>query len=172
MNPSRLEPLLKIAGSLARRWSGVCPSLLTAQISQSSYLQIIWFICQICQDKELINYTIQKKHNGWYQYCAGYIWNKKRVWKLNTNRSIRQWWQHEEWFGHLPLFDNTCIVSLNRISNGGNIGTTQDLGGNCGTQRSDKVENSHNSCYNSGETLKDEGVSMATTSTRNGSLTS
>ena len=50
------------------------------------------------------------------------------------------------------------------------IGTTQHLGVNCGTQRSDKggsdkVENSHNSCYNSGETLKDEGVSMATTST-------
>ncbi|RVW67727.1 hypothetical protein CK203_063280 [Vitis vinifera] len=37
---------------------------------------------------------------------------------------------------------------------------------------SDKVENSHNSCYNSRETLKDEGVSMATTSTRNGSSTS
>ena len=52
------------------------------------------------------------------------------------------------------------------------IGTTQHLGVNCGTQRSDKVENSHNSCYNSGETLKDEGVSMATTSTRNGSSTS
>ena len=51
---------------------------------------------------------------------------------------------------------------------------------NCGTQMSDKVEhnygsdkveNSHNSCYNSGETLKD-GVSMATTSTQNGSSTS
>ena len=54
----------------------------------------------------------------------------------------------------------------------GIIGTTQHLGVNCGTQRSDKVENSHNSCYNSGETLKDEGVSMATTSTQNGSLTS
>ncbi|KAL6321331.1 hypothetical protein AAG906_016365 [Vitis piasezkii] len=57
------------------------------------------------------------------------------------------------------------------------IGTTQHLGVNCGTQRSDKVgsdkvENSHNSCYNSGKTSKDEGVSMATTSTRNGSLTS
>ena len=37
---------------------------------------------------------------------------------------------------------------------------------------SDKVENSHNSCYNSGETLKDEGISMATTSTRNGNSTS
>ncbi|RVW30942.1 putative disease resistance protein [Vitis vinifera] len=57
------------------------------------------------------------------------------------------------------------------------IGTTQQhLGVNCGTQRSDKVdnygsdkaENSHNSCYNSGEKLKDEEVSMATTSTRNG----
>ena len=54
----------------------------------------------------------------------------------------------------------------------GIIGTTQHLGVNCGTQRSDKIENSHNSCYNSGETLKDEGVSMATTSTQNGSLTS
>ena len=52
---------------------------------------------------------------------------------------------------------------------------------NCGTQRSGKVEhnygshkieNSHNSCYNSGETLKDEGVSMAITSTRNVSSTS
>ncbi|KAL6340132.1 hypothetical protein AAG906_038967 [Vitis piasezkii] len=57
------------------------------------------------------------------------------------------------------------------------IGTTQHLDMNCGTQMSDKVgsdkvENSHNSCYNSGETLKDEGVSMATTSTRNGSQTS
>ncbi|KAL6316339.1 hypothetical protein AAG906_017974 [Vitis piasezkii] len=52
------------------------------------------------------------------------------------------------------------------------IGTTHHLGVNCGTQRSDKVgsdkvENSHNSCYNSGETLKDVGVSMATTLTRN-----
>ena len=37
---------------------------------------------------------------------------------------------------------------------------------------SDKVENSHNSCYNSGKTLKDEGVSMTTTSTRNGNSTS
>ena len=36
---------------------------------------------------------------------------------------------------------------------------------------SDKDENSHNSCYNSRETLKDE-VLMATTSTRNGSSTS
>ena len=62
------------------------------------------------------------------------------------------------------------------------IGTTQQhLCVNCGTQRSDKVEynygsgkagNSHNSCYNSGKTLKDERVSMTTTSTRNGSLTS
>ncbi|KAL6316312.1 hypothetical protein AAG906_017945 [Vitis piasezkii] len=59
--------------------------------------------------------------------------------------------------------------------------TQQHLYVNCGTQRSDKVEynygsgkarNSHNSCYNSGKTLKDERVSMATTSTRNGSLTS
>jgi len=37
--------------------------------------------------------------------------------------------------------------------------------------QSDKVGNSHNSFYNSGETLKDERVSMATTSTRNGSST-
>ncbi|KAJ9678432.1 hypothetical protein PVL29_020574 [Vitis rotundifolia] len=60
-------------------------------------------------------------------------------------------------------------------------GTTQHLRVNCGTQRSDKVEhnygsdkveNSHNSCYNGGETSKDERLSMATTSTRNGSLTS
>jgi hypothetical protein len=51
---------------------------------------------------------------------------------------------------------------------------------NCGTQRSDKdehnyrsdkAENSHNSCYSSGETLKDEDVSMATTPTRNDSST-
>jgi hypothetical protein len=61
------------------------------------------------------------------------------------------------------------------------IGTTQHLGMNCGTQRSDKDEhnyrsdkaiNSHNSCYSSGEMLKDEGASMATTSAQNGSSTS
>ncbi|RVX02174.1 Retrovirus-related Pol polyprotein from transposon RE1 [Vitis vinifera] len=73
-----------------------------------------------------------------------------------------------------------CLQPRHNLREG--IGTTQQhLGVNCGTQRSDKVEynygsdkaeNSHNSCYNSGETLKDEEVSMATTSTRNGSLTS
>ncbi|RVW73328.1 Retrovirus-related Pol polyprotein from transposon RE2 [Vitis vinifera] len=68
-----------------------------------------------------------------------------------------------------------CLQPRHNLREG--IGTTQHLGVNCGTQRSDKVEhnygsdkveNSHNSCYNSGETLKDEEVSMATTSTRNG----
>ena len=73
-----------------------------------------------------------------------------------------------------------CLQPRHNLREG--IDTTQQhLGVNCGTQRSDKVEynygsdkaeNSHNSCYNSGETLKDEEVSMATTSTRNGSLTS
>ncbi|KAJ9680155.1 hypothetical protein PVL29_019443 [Vitis rotundifolia] len=72
-----------------------------------------------------------------------------------------------------------CLQPRHSLRKG--IGTTQHLGVNCGTQRSDKVkhnyesdkvENSHKSCYNSGETLKDEGVSMATTSTRNGSSTS
>ena len=71
-----------------------------------------------------------------------------------------------------------CLQARHSLREG--IGTTQHLGVNCGTQRSDKVEhnygsdkveNSHNSCYNSGETLKDEEVSMATTSTRNGSST-
>ena len=67
------------------------------------------------------------------------------------------------------------------VTGGAGIGTTQKdskLSVICGTQRSDKaehnfrsdkVENSHKSCYTNGETLKDEGVSMATTSTRNGS---
>ncbi|WKA03451.1 hypothetical protein VitviT2T_021558 [Vitis vinifera] len=72
-----------------------------------------------------------------------------------------------------------CLQPRHSLREG--IGTTQQhLDVNCGTQRSDKVdnygsdkaENSHNSCYNNGETLKDEEVSMATTSTRNGSLTS
>ena len=71
-----------------------------------------------------------------------------------------------------------CLQSRHSLREG--IGTTKRLGMNCGTQGSDKVEhnygsdkaeNSHNSCYNSGETLKD-GVSMATTSTQNGSSTS
>ncbi|GFZ11396.1 tetratricopeptide repeat (TPR)-like superfamily protein [Actinidia rufa] len=68
------------------------------------------------------------------------------------------------------------FVSVGRVDD---IGTTQkdsELGVICGTQRSDKAEhncwsdkvkNSHKSCYTNGETLKDEGVSMATTSTRN-----
>ncbi|KAJ9675443.1 hypothetical protein PVL29_024387 [Vitis rotundifolia] len=72
-----------------------------------------------------------------------------------------------------------CLQPRHSLREG--IGTTQHLGVNCETQRSDKVEhnygsdkveNSHNSCYNSGETLKDEGVSMATTLTRNDSSTS
>ena len=72
------------------------------------------------------------------------------------------------------------IIGTTQQHLGVNCGTRttwQHLGVNCGTQRSDKdgsdkAENSHNSCYNSGETLKNEEVSMATTSTRNGSLTS
>ncbi|KAL6316580.1 hypothetical protein AAG906_018835 [Vitis piasezkii] len=65
-----------------------------------------------------------------------------------------------------------CLQARHSLREG--IGTTQHLGVNCGTQRSDKVEhnygsdkveNSHNSCYNSGEMLKYEGISMATTST-------
>nr|CAN81985.1 hypothetical protein VITISV_001567 [Vitis vinifera] len=72
-----------------------------------------------------------------------------------------------------------CLQPQHSLREG--IGITQHLGVNCGTQRndkvkhnygSDKVDNSHNSCYNSGETLKNEGVSMTTTSTRNGSSTS
>ena len=72
-----------------------------------------------------------------------------------------------------------CLQPRHSLREG--IGITQHLGVNCGTQRndkvkhnygSDKVDNSHNSCYNSGETLKNEGVSMTTTSTRNGSSTS
>ncbi|RVW23875.1 putative mitochondrial protein [Vitis vinifera] len=67
-----------------------------------------------------------------------------------------------------------CLQPQHSLREG--IGITQHLGVNCGTQRndkvkhnygSDKVDNSHNSCYNSGETLKNEGVSMTTTSTRN-----
>ena len=72
-----------------------------------------------------------------------------------------------------------CLQPRHSLREG--IGTTpkdSELGVICGTQRSDKaehncwsdkVENSHKSCYTNGETLKDEGVSMATTSTRNGS---
>ena len=72
-----------------------------------------------------------------------------------------------------------CLQPQHSLREG--IGTTHHLDVNCGTQRNDKVEhnygsdkvdNSHNSCYNSGETLKNEGVSMITTSTRNDSSTS
>ena len=65
-----------------------------------------------------------------------------------------------------------CLQARHSLREG--IGRTQHLGVNCGTQRSDKVEHnygsdkvekSHNSCYNSGEMLKYEGISMATTST-------
>ena len=82
-----------------------------------------------------------------------------------------------------PQLENVevrCFI-LSESDSLDSIGTTQHLGVNCGTQRSDKVEhnygsdkveNSHNSCYNSGETLKDERVSTTITSTRNGSSTS
>ncbi|GFZ00847.1 hypothetical protein Acr_14g0004820 [Actinidia rufa] len=70
-----------------------------------------------------------------------------------------------------------CLHSWHNLREG--IGTTQQHGKLvviCGTQRSDKaehncwtdkVENSHKSCYTNGEKLKDKGDSMATISTRN-----
>ena len=111
MNPPRRQPLLNTAGLSARRWSGVYPLVSTAWISPS-YKQIIWYAKSVKTKTSLYN----TKEPKWIVCRLG---NKKRKWKLNTNQSIRQWWQREEWFGHLYLFDGTHTVSLRRISDGG-----------------------------------------------------
>lgn len=74
-----------------------------------------YLICQICQDKSSIHNT--KEPNK----IVYKLWNTNQsIWKLNTNHSIGQWWQHEEWFGYLSLLEGTHSVSLVCISYRGN----------------------------------------------------
>ncbi|KAF9665166.1 hypothetical protein SADUNF_Sadunf16G0093800 [Salix dunnii] len=77
------------------------------------------------------------------------------------------------------LYDDHAVIGKLVLDRDKGIGITQHLEVNCGSQGSDKVEhndqgdkieNSHNSCYNIGEMLEDEELS--TTSTQNDSLNS